>query len=46
MVDHSGTILLESFVFSHPDNIIDYVSKRPSGSPPPCTREGELTETT
>lgn len=28
MIDHTGAIILESYVFSHPDNIIDYVSSR------------------
>ena len=26
MVDHAGAILLESYVFIHSDNIVDYVS--------------------
>ena len=28
MVAHNGDILLESFVFCHPLNVIDYVSSR------------------
>ena len=32
MVNHNGDILLESFVFCHPQNVIDYVSVRTSNA--------------